>query len=85
MNVQYQVAPELPNELESVRLNIGFPFVRTDGRSGGRCTVTRLPNFLGWINFLTHGAQLLPLRARESSAISVALEFVILVGRDFNG
>ena len=32
------------------------------GRSFGRCTVTWLPNFLGWIDFLTHGA---PLRARE--------------------
>ena len=66
-------------------LNIGFSVVRKDGRSGGRCTVTRLPNFLGWINFLTHGAPLLALRARKSSAISVALEFFILVGRDFNG
>ena len=26
--------PVLPNYLESVRLNIGFPVVRTDGRSG---------------------------------------------------
>ena len=30
---QYQVAPGLPNLLESVRQNIGFPVVRTDGRS----------------------------------------------------
>ena len=29
-----------------------MPVVRTDGRSGGRCTVTWLPNFLGWIDFL---------------------------------
>ena len=40
MDVQYQVAPELPNSLESVRLNIGSPVVRTDGRSGDRYTVT---------------------------------------------
>ena len=36
MDVQYQVAPGLPNyylQLENVRLNIGFPAVRTDGRS----------------------------------------------------
>ena len=28
--------PGLPNSLESVRLNIGFPVVRTDGRSVAR-------------------------------------------------
>ena len=31
-----QISPELPNQLESVRVNIGFPVVRTDGRSFGR-------------------------------------------------
>ena len=36
-NIRLQ-APKL--QLESVRLNIGMPVVRTDGRSGGRCTVT---------------------------------------------
>ena len=35
-----------------MRLNIGFPVVR----EGGRCTVTWLPNFLGWVDLLTHGA-----------------------------
>ena len=39
------------------------------GRSVGRCTVTWLPNFLGWVvyipHFLTHGAPLRALRARE--------------------
>ena len=33
-----------------------MPVVRTDGRSGSRCTVTWLPNFLGWIDFLSYGA-----------------------------
>ena len=28
------------------------------GRTGGRCTVTWLPNFLGWVDLLTHGALL---------------------------
>ena len=28
-----------------------------DGRAGGRCTVTWLPNFLGWVDLLTHGAR----------------------------
>ena len=32
-------SPGLPNYLESVRVNIGFPVVRKDGRSFGRCTV----------------------------------------------
>ena len=31
----------------SVRVNIGFPVVQTDGR----CTVTWLPNFLGWVDY----------------------------------
>ena len=30
---------------------IGMPVVRTDGRSVGRCTVTWLPNFLGWVDY----------------------------------
>ena len=47
--------PMLPNELESVKLNIGFPVVRTNGR----CTVTWSPNFLGWVDLLTHGAPLI--------------------------
>ena len=51
MNVQYQDAPRLPNCLEIVRLKIGCPVVRTDGPSGGRCTVPLLPNFLGWIDY----------------------------------
>ena len=28
---------------------VGMPVVRPDGREVGRCTVIRLPNFLGWI------------------------------------
>ena len=28
---------------------IGLPVVRTDGQAVGRCTVTWLPNFLGWL------------------------------------
>ena len=28
-----QFPPGLPNKLESVRLNIGYPVVQTDGRS----------------------------------------------------
>ena len=32
--------------------------VRTDGRSFVRCTVTWLPNFLGWVDYLSCGAPL---------------------------
>ena len=44
-------SPGFPNYLESVRVNIGFPMVRTDGRSFSRCTVNWLQNFLGWVRF----------------------------------
>ena len=46
---------------------IGMPVVRTDSRAVGRCTVTWLPNFLGWVvyHFFTNGAPLRALRARE--------------------
>ena len=30
---------------------IGMPVVRTDGRSLAWCTVTWLPNFLGWVDY----------------------------------
>ena len=30
---------------------ISMPVVRTDGRAGGRWTVTWLPNFLGWVDY----------------------------------
>ena len=40
-NIDVQlVSPGLPNWLESVRVNIGFPVVRTDGRLFVRCPVT---------------------------------------------
>ena len=38
------------------------------GRTGRRCTVTWLPNFLGWVDLLTHGAPQARF-ARQSSAI----------------
>ena len=40
------------------------------GRTGsGRCTVTWLPNFLGWVNLLTHGVPQARF-ARQGSAIN---------------
>ena len=45
--------------------------VRTDGqRAGGRCTVMWLPNFLGWVDLLTHGAPQACF-TRQSSAINI--------------
>ena len=44
-------SPGFPNYLESVRVNIGFPVVRTDGRSFGRCTVKWLQNVSGMGRF----------------------------------
>ena len=45
----------------------------------GRCTVTWLPSFLGWVDLLTHGAPLArALRARElryESLLSLSLSF----------
>ena len=45
-----QFSPGLPNQVESVRVNIDMPVVRTNGRSGGR-TFTWLPNVLGWVDY----------------------------------
>ena len=46
---------------------IGMPAVRTDGRAGGWCTVTWLPNFLGWVvyHILLPMVLRCALRARE--------------------
>ena len=41
-------SPGFPNYLESVRVNIGFPVVRTYGRSFGRC--------MGRFAYPSHGA-----------------------------
>ena len=77
--VQYQSSCA-PKRLESVRLNIGWPVVRTDGRAaGGRCTVTWLPNVPGWVDLLTQGAPQARF-APQSSAISSCLtlsEYVV--------
>ena len=50
-----------------------MPVVRTDGRSLGRL-VTWLPNFLGWVDLLTHGAPQARF-ARQSSAIIESFAF----------
>ena len=47
-----------------------MPVVWTDSHLVGQYTVTRLPNFLGWIDFLSSGAPL-----AWSSAIKPILNF----------
>ena len=48
------------------------PVVQMDGcLVGCRCMVTRLPNFLGWIDFLSYGAL---LACAWSSALNVSSE-----------
>ena len=54
-----------PKPAKSVRVNIGYPVVRTDGPSLARCTVTWLPNFLGWVDYHISLAMGLRPRARE--------------------
>ena len=48
-------APKLTGKCE---IKYSFPVVRTDGR----CTVTWLPNFLGWVDLLSYEDP--PMRAR---------------------
>ena len=49
-------SPGHPNYLESVRVNIGCPMMRTDCRSFDRRTVKWLQHFLKWVDSLTRGA-----------------------------
>ena len=66
--VQYQssCAPKLAGKCE---IEHWFP-CGADGRAGsGRCTVTCLPNFLGWVDLVAHGAPQARF-ARQSSAIN---------------
>ena len=61
-----------------MRVNIGFPVVRTDGR-----TVTWLPNFLGWVDYHISLAMGLRPRAREARAWSSAINFLVDFSRVF--
>ena len=49
--------------------DIGMPVVRTDGRAGGGCTVTWLPNFLGWVDYHISLAMGLRLRAARGAPL----------------
>ena len=69
--------PVLPNWQKSVRIKHWFSS-GADGRAGGRCTVTWLPNFLGWADLLTHGAPQARF-ARQSSTINLAELFYFII------
>ena len=50
--ISFQIKPWVAFGLPDLLIElfyIGMPVVRTNGRAGGRCTVTWLPNFLGWV------------------------------------
>ena len=72
--VQYQssCAPKLARKCG---IEHWFP-CGADGRAaGGRCTVKWLPNFLGWVDLLTHGAQLARANAPEQRALATQRAF----------
>ena len=51
-----------------------------DGRAGcGRCTVTWLPNFLGWVDLLTHGAPQARFARQRSAIIIIIITIVIII------
>ena len=53
MQLVFSRAPKLAKK---VRVNIGFPVVRTDGHTVGRSRDYQI--FLGWVDLFTHGAPL---------------------------
>ena len=67
-NIDVQLVFYWAPKLESVKVNIGFPVVRTDGR-----TVTWLPNFLGRVDYHISLAMGLRPRARFARGWSSAM------------
>ena len=51
--------------------------VRTDGLSGGRCTVTWLPNFLGWVDYFIFLPMVLRWRACENQEKKIDRQLVM--------
>ena len=69
--ISLQIKPWVAFWLPSMLIElfyIGTPVVRTDGRSLARCTVTWLPNFLGWVDYNIFLAMGLHPRAAQSTA-----------------
>ena len=58
-----------------------------DGRSmvGGRCRVTWLPNFLGWIDLLTHSALLARGHTRKRTYTQIHTSTVVQGGEEGRG
>ena len=75
-----QFSPGLPKKLESVKVNIFFCGAdgRSLGRSVGRCTVTWLPNFLGWVDLLSYGAPLRSNFISRNFTLAVPIFFQLL-------
>ena len=51
--ISFQIKPRVAFGLPYLLIElfyVGVPVVRTDCRSLARCTVTLLPNFLGWVD-----------------------------------
>ena len=85
--VQYQssCAPKLARKCE---IEHWLP-CGADGRADGRCTVTWLPNFLGWVDFLSYGAPPSRSAARGAPLLSSGgdvgrLAFIGVVTRSVN-
>ena len=66
--MQYQSSCA-PKPARKCGLNIGWPVVRTDGQRAGGVRSRDYQMFLGWVDFLTHGAPQARF-ARQSSAIT---------------
>ena len=77
--VQYQssCALKLPRKCE---IEHWFP-CGADGRACGWCTVTWLPNFLGWVDLLSHGAP----QARFAHQSSVIKKKPMVKKKKLNG
>ena len=74
-----QLSPGLPTQLESVRVNIDMPVVRTDGRSVGRSVGHVITKFSGMGRFIYPWCSAGALRARSSAKNSrLRLEFYVI-------
>ena len=75
--VQYQSSCA-PKPARKCGLNIGWPVVRTDGQRAGGVRSRDYQMFLGWVDFLTHGAPQARF-ARQSSAINNVFVYIKVI------
>ena len=52
---------------------------RAGGRAGGRCTVTWLPNFLGWVDYFIFLPMVLRWRASRARAPLIVIVIIIII------